>query len=287
MKNLIRPLLVLMLTFLPCHGWAISDVVYAGQDSIKIEKMLSEASKLHQQPESWMLWFGEKFCGVPYVGGTLDKTTKEVLVVNTRELDCTTFVETVTALAMCANNGDTSFAAFCKYLKNIRYVDGKITYVNRLHYFSVWMEENERKGIVKNIASDPPFTAIQTVNINWMSTHQQYYKMLISHQEWLPGIKQLEQRVTGKKYRYIPKAAIANTSLFRNCIHNGDIIAILTSKKGLDTTHIGIAYWRKDGLHLLNASSIHKRVIDEPMTLYKYMQKHSSQIGIRACRVLH
>jgi hypothetical protein len=38
-------------------------------------------------------------------------------------------------------------------------------------------------------------------------------------------------------------------------------------------------------LHLLNASSIHKKVIDEPMTLYTYMHKHPVQIGIRVCRV--
>ena len=92
--------------------------------------------------------------------------------------------------------------------------------------------------------------------------------------------------MNGKRYRYVPKGKIANTAVFRNAIHDGDIIAIITNKKGLDTTHIGIASWHKDGLHLLNASSIHKKVIDEPMTLYTYMHKHPVQIGIRVCRVL-
>ena len=42
----------------------------------------------------------------------------------------------------------------------------------------------------------------------------------------------------------------------------------------------------KDGkLHLLNASSIHKKVVLEPMTLYDYMQEHSSQTGIRIIRL--
>ena len=91
--------------------------------------------------------------------------------------------------------------------------------------------------------------------------------------------------MNGKRYRYVPKGKIANTAVFRNAIHDGDIIAIITNKKGLDTTHIGIASWHEDGLHLLNASSIHKKVIDEPMTLYTYMHKHPVQIGIRVCRV--
>lgn len=61
---------------------------------------------------------------------------------------------------------------------------------------------------------------------------------------------------------------------------------MITNKKGLDTTHIGIASWHQDGLHMLNASSIHKKVIDEPMLLRTYMMKHPSQIGIRVCRVV-
>ena len=59
-----------------------------------------------------------------------------------------------------------------------------------------------------------------------------------------------------------------------------------TSKAGLDVSHVGFAVWGKDGrLHLLNASSIHKKVILEPMTLYQYMQKHPSQTGIRVIRL--
>ena len=76
-----------------------------------------------------------------------------------------------------------------------------------------------------------------------------------------------------------------NTILCRNAIKDGDIIAIITSKSGLDTSHIGIAVWHSDGLHLLNASQIRKNVVEEPMTLHDYMKKHSAQIGIRVIRV--
>ena len=106
--------------------------------------------------------------------------------------------------------------------------------------------------------------------------------LIINHKRF---IKALENSINGKSYRYIPKTKIANNSLFRKTILDGDIIVIITNKKGLDTTHIGIASWHSDGLHLLNASSIHKKVIDEPMTLRTYMSKHPSQIGIRVCRV--
>jgi len=72
-------------------------------------------------------------------------------------------------------------------------------------------------------------------------------------------------------------------------VKDGDIIAILTSKDGLDTTHIGIAVWHKDGLHLINASALksRKKTVEETMTFKQYMDNQKSSIGIRVIRVLN
>ena len=95
----------------------------------------------------------------------------------------------------------------------------------------------------------------------------------------------MEKLLTGRTYRYIPKSQIVNTALLRRIIHDGDIIALVTRIAGLDTSHLGIAVWHRDGLHLLNASSVHHRVVEEPMILRSYMQRHPSQIGIRVVRI--
>lgn len=255
------------------------------KDQQRIQSLLKEAAALKTKPKSWMLWFGKKFVGVPYVGGTLDRAREEQLVVNTSELDCTTYVEIVAALTMCAERNQTSYGDFCEHLKHVRYIGGEVSYVKRQHYFTAWINDNVKEGIVTDIQTNPPFTAVQNIYVNWMSSHPSSYKMLSAHPSWMSGIKALEQSINGKKYRYIPKASIANNKLFRQTIHDGDIIVIVTNKRGLDTTHIGLASWHSDGLHLLNASSIHKQVIDEPMTLYTYMKKHPVQIGIRVCRM--
>lgn len=236
-----------------------------------------------------MMHFAKAFMGVPYVGGTLDRDTCERLVVNTGELDCTTYVETVLALALCTKNHETTFDDYCRHLREVRYIDGEVAYTKRQHYFTVWMDANERQGIVKKVEHNPPFTATQMLNINYMSQHVSAYKMLSAHPEWLPGIRAMEQSMNGKRYQYIPKASLkptaGNNKTLRRYIKDGDIIAILTSKKGLDTTHIGIASWHADGLHLINASSIHKKVVDEPKLFYDYMNEHPSQIGIRVVRM--
>lgn len=263
------------------------DATYSQSDISRINSLLREASQLKEKPKSWMLWFGKKFIGVPYVGGTLDRAEEEKLVINTSELDCTTFVEIVTALTRCmSGNGKRDFSDFCRQLQHVRYINGEIAYEKRQHYFTVWISDNAEEGIVTDIQNNPPFTKVQHVSVNWMTTHQQSYKMLKNNAKRLQGIKALEEQISGKSYRYIPKEQIVDNRLFRNTIHNGDILVMITNKKGLDTTHIGIASWHQDGLHMLNASSIHKKVIDEPMLLRTYMMKHPSQIGIRVCRVV-
>ena len=54
---------------------------------------------------------------------------------------------------------------------------------------------------------------------------------------------------------------------------------------GLLLYAVGFAVWIKGRLHLLNASSLHKKVVLEPMTLWQYFKKHPSNIGIRVIRI--
>ena len=207
------------------------DATYSQSDISRINSLLREASQLKEKPKSWMLWFGKKFIGVPYVGGTLDRAEEEKLVINTSELDCTTFVEIVTALTRCmSGNGKRDFSDFCRQLQHVRYINGEIAYEKRQHYFTVWISDNAEEGIVTDIQNNPPFTKVQHVSVNWMTTHQQSYKMLKNNAKRLQGIKALEEQISGKSYRYIPKEQIVDSRLFRNTIHNGDILVMITNK---------------------------------------------------------
>lgn len=259
---------------------------YTKTDSIKVERLLRLAAKQNKKT-NLVIYFARQLRGVPYVAKTLEVNVEERLIINLRQLDCTTYVETVTALALCAQRGEHRFADYCRQLQRLRYKGGKVAYTSRLHYFTSWIDDNTDMGYVREVSSpNPPFTKVQQLDINFMSTHTQYYPLLVSHPHWVTEIAASEKSLCGRKCAYIPKGEIANTALYRSTIKDGDIIAIITSKKGLDTSHIGIAVWHKDGLHLLNASQIHKKVVEEPMTLRQYMSKHPSQMGIRIVRLL-
>ena len=259
-----------------------AQVTYTTTDSITICRLLKEAPR-----KASTLWFARQFHGIPYVAHTLEVNDNEQLVVNTRQLDCTTLVETVTALTICVQQEKRRWADYLRTLRTLRYRQGVMDgYTSRLHYFTDWIDDKQLMGIVSEIQGpNPPFTALQKVQVSYMSQHPQSYKALKANAALVPVIKRQEQALTGKTYRYIPKQAIRNTQLLRQTIKDGDIIAITCNKKGLDIAHLGFAVWQKDGLHLLNASSIHHKVVTEPLTIRQYLQKHSTFTGVRIIRI--
>lgn len=264
---------------------------YTGADSALVCRILHEAVRKRRQlsHEQLVLMIARKFIGVPYVAHTLDRNDEEKLVVNLHGLDCTTYVETVTALTRCAEKGETRFADYVRRLEQLRYRGGKISYVNRLHYFHWWLEDNSRMGFVTEINTPvPPFTAVQTLKINYMSQNARAYDMLKNRPERVAGLKRLEDASNGTNVRYISKTLLNDSRLLRKVIRDGDIIAIVTSKYNLDTTHLGFAVWHKDGIHLLNASSLKRngcRVVEPAESFFHYMMSHPSSIGIRVARI--
>ena len=265
---------------------------YTPEDSIRVMNLLQSAEKDAAKDSTagqTMLRIGRAIekMNIPYVAHTLEPNDQERLIINLRELDCTTFVESAMALTLCVRSGRTTFDDYCRILQKIRYWQGRAPqYIRRLHYFTSWIEDNTTMDLVRELQTpNPPFTAVQTVQAHYMTQHVDKYRMLTVNPQDVPMIREMEKRIEGKKYRYIPKQQLYNNQLLRKTIHDGDIIVIITNIKGLDTQHIGIAAWHADGLHLLNASSIHHRVIEEPMTLRQYLYKHPTMPGIRVVRI--
>ncbi len=273
-------ILLLALCLLPCSMKA--------QDSLRVVALL-EKGAMQPQETNLMVFYAEELLGIPYVAQTLEVNKEEELVVNTRQLDCTTYVENCVALTLTTRQGSTSFADYKRNLTTIRYRDGRLNgYPSRNHYFAQWINSNEKLGIVEEVSSPSSlFSATQTIRLRYMSDHPSAYPMLKNDAEALRQIGKYEQEDSGKSVHYIPRSRLDGTKQGDlGAVHDGDILAIVTNKDGLDTSHLGIAKWGDDGkLHLLNASQIHKRVVLEPMTLYTYMGKHPTQLGIRVIRL--
>lgn len=282
-------------TATPAPDYEVDDVY---GDSTKICQWLKDAEGVADK--DLVLFFFKKVQGRPYVAHTLENNKREKLVINVRDLDCTTSTENIMALAICRKTNRVTFKDFCDVLMNIRYEmpfggkdhEPRVAYSHRNHYFTGWINSNVAQGFFEEITQPANiFSATQRVTVDYMTAHPQYYKMLNETPTTADSIRLMERKLSDPKhntYKYIPKSGLANTNTeeFRNAIHEGDIVVILTNKAGLDTQHITMAHWGEDNqLHIMHASSIRKHVVFEPLTLYQYLMNQKSAIGVRILRL--
>ncbi len=228
-----------------------------------------------------MVSVGKTFMGTPYVAKTLEIGDIETLVVNLQGLDCTTYVENVLAFSLILEKGESSFDDFTETLEKIRYKDGGLEgYASRLHYFSEWIANNEKKGLLKDITGEIGGTEI-TKEINFMSTHRDLYPFLRDDENF-EKIQASEKGLNDQAICIVPQDQIAANE---HLVHTGDIIALTTSIDGLDITHTGIATREKDGrIHLLHASTGSMEVEVSELPLVDYLKKIKSNTGIMVAR---
>jgi hypothetical protein len=225
----------------------------------------------------------KSFEGTPYVGKTLEGNNHESLVVNLRELDCSTFIESSLAIALTLKSGNITFAEYKNNLETLRYRDGNLEgYESRLHYFSDWIYDNQRKGIIKDITKKLggiPYTK----EINFMSMHPGFYAQLNNNPAVVDSICQIEKEITSRKYYFIPKEKV---EAIEPRLDEGMIVAITSAVTGLDIAHVGFLVKVNGRIHLLHASSDAVKVIVGEKPLSAYLAGNKKQTGIMVLKVL-
>ena len=260
---------------------AKSDWLFQPEDKrIAEEKLNLYSSKLNVPISELITEIGLSFVDTPYAAATLENGADEKLVINLRELDCTTFVENCLALALTVKMGKTDFESFAAQLEQIRYRDGlRNQYPSRLHYFSDWVNNNQKKGFIDQT---PNLDGELFVNpINFMSTHSSSYLVLKEHPELIQVIAEQEKVLTQTGFLYFPKNDLPN--LYKNLEH-GDIIGLTSSVDGLDVNHVAIVILKNKEFYLLNASQKAGKVLVSAEPLSDYLKPQSKNNGVIIAR---
>ena len=260
------------------------NTLYTTKDSILTESLLKQFTNKRSlsSVEKQVVQIGNLFIGTPYVSKTLEKKGKEQLVVNLREMDCTTFVETVLALARTAVKKQSTWDEYCRQLTALRYRNGKIDgYLSRLHYFSDWIANNEQKGFVTDITQISGGVP-DTLQLHFMSRNADRYPALQRNATLVDGIAAQERSLNGKIIYYLPTFRLDSASLAT--IQSGDIIAFTTDIPGLDIAHVGIAIQNNGEVRLIHASSSQGRVIVENRSILQQLKDNKKFSGIRIIR---
>ena len=226
---------------------------------------------------------GKYFLGTPYVNFTLEVREPEELIVNLRELDCVTFVETVVALARCIKSGETDFDAYCRNLLALRYRDGVLNdFTSRLHYFSDWIANNEEMGLVQDRTA--AFGGLSyPIRVNMMSTKPNNYRQLKANPEMVPVMKEIEENLISRRtMAYIPQEQADSTGA---CMLGGLIVGTTTNYL-MDITHCGFLVVEQGKPYFMHASSTEKKVVVTALTLQEYLESKRTMNGFMAVEVL-
>ncbi len=233
-----------------------------------------EPTQKHVSNGEKLILTAESHLKKPYLTHSLDIGNTEKLIVRMDGFDCTTLVETVLAQVNQADNYEA-------HVQKTRYRNGSIEdFGSRIHYFTEWIYENQKNGIVEDVTSKSACSKPFPILINFMTKHRDKYPQLKSDKIF-EKIQLMEKKINAYKWNYIPKK---NLKSCEKDIQHGDIIAITSNVPGLDIAHLGFAYRTEKSLHLLHASTDEKKVVITKKTLLEYLLSNPKQTGIMIIR---
>lgn len=253
------------------------------EDIARFEKVVQYAKRqnLHDRPIGEIVQaVADNFLGKPYAEGLLDKLGEEKLLVTLNKFDCVLFVETVLAIARGVAVQDYDYQNFVNRIEEQRYLNGKMNgYCSRLHYFSEWINDNQKRQTVENITAELGGVPMNKT-LNFMSQHRSSYPQMVKDEATYQCIVSQEADLAKTTVNYIPTNRIKSVY---SQLKPGDIVAVATDVKGLDVTHTGLVYRNADG----NMGLIHASPAGEVTVAYdlqRYIRRVESAIGIVVAR---
>jgi len=234
---------------------------------------------------------GEFAIGTPYEAFTLeayikaggDPSQREPLTLWLSRFDCVSLVESALAVTRSADDTPPSWDRFAREMERMRYRNGvRGDYSTRLHYFSEWISDGARRGLLRDLGQELGGTA-DARPLRFMTEHRGSYPAL-AHDDVFRSIGEMERSLDASPRWVIPTARIPDVS---DRIESGDVLAFATTIPGLDVTHSAFAYRDSLGvLRVLHAPLAGGAVEITPRTLPEYVTAIRRSTGILVARPL-
>lgn len=190
---------------------------------------------------------GELAAGTPYEAGTLDAYLRtggspsgtEPISLSLTRFDCVTLVEACLAVSRMADDPVTpTWEGFRREVERMRYRGGeRIGYASRLHYFSEWISDGERRALLQDLGAELGGVPDRRP-LRFMTENRGSY-LALADDVVFREIGGIERRLDDRPRRVVPPERIAEVS---ERIETGDVLAFATGIPGLDVTHAAFAY---------------------------------------------
>ena len=257
-------------------------------DTTRINELLLQGagSKL-TDANALVGFYANLLLGTPYVAHTLEGDA-ELLTINIDELDCTTFIETLYALARTTMMGRYSWRDYAANLESVRYRDGQMRdYSSRMHYISEWIVNNHTRGNLVEVTPDLPHADYMIKTIDFMTKHKDSYRSLKNDSAMVEKIRGFEMGFRSHRMPYLKKSWLGDKAV-KAALRDGDFVGLVTKIDGLDISHLGIIHKDDKGeIYLLDASMSGGKVMLEKKNLRDHLSGNkSTTVGIRVFRIM-
>ena len=235
---------------------------------------------------------GELAVGTPYEAFTLETYIRsggnpaavEPIALSLTRFDCVTLVESCLAIArIAATDSQPTWKRFSREVERMRYRGGRrLGYASRLHYFSEWISDGHKRGLVRDIGNELG-GVVDARPLRFMTEHRESYPALADDSVFR-AIGAMERRLDSHRRHMIPTDQIARVE---DRIESGDVLAFATGIPGLDVSHAAFAYRDAGGtLRVLHAPLSGGAVEITKSTLPEYVSKIRRSTGILVARPL-
>lgn len=287
MKLRILLTLVLLAACAALRAQSAADVRFGNEaaDTTRLTDMIDRCvARAFETPEERVAFFAREFEGTPYAAHTLEGEP-ETLTVRLDSLDCTTFAETVLALAQTAGERRHSWRDFVFNLRRLRYRSGETDgYPSRLHYIAEWAVDNIHRGNLQDACRFFPKVNYMVKSIDFMSRNRDRYPALADSANYA-RIRSVESGYRNHRFPYVRTNDLSSRAT-RDAFRSGDVVALVSNVRGLDVTHMGVIIKDEAGVpYLFHASSSAGRVQMEERPLDDFMRKNRQWLGMRVFRL--
>ncbi|MCS6895864.1 MAG: DUF1460 domain-containing protein [Bacteroidia bacterium] len=196
--------------------------------------------------------------GIPYGSGGIGLKPHELLL-NLDQMDCMTAVENLVALHIAYKNGAPTLEGFSEALLSVRYhavppcrLEDRHHYLS--HSFTKWELAGWGAWLPLGIADERP--------IRFISANPKKYPAFTDWQY----VRSIEQKLSHRPRYYIPSKELHH---WLPALKDGDLIAFVSPKEGLDVSHVGVFFWEEGKATFAHASLIAKKwVFGEDLCAY-------------------
>ena len=201
-----------------------------------ITKQLLQATKSLPTIGERLKFITAQFLGKPYIIHPLigSDAEPERFTATYDGFDCVTYLETCLALAWAQKAEEVN-----ALLRAIRYRNGNIAWEDRLHYTTDWSKYHIQRGGFTDITRGAD---------------------TLSRTKELTFLKAFPPRTS--TYRYFPKRKLNKVG---KRLRDGDLIYFASTRKGLDTFHVGLLFWANDKLVMRHSAKSKGGVVEQEL----------------------